>query len=411
MTLVRYGALMSTNSHIRSSRVMIDGSLQAAEVALDPDGIVVAVHPDAGGAQNVDGDAVIDLGDQPVYPAPLDLHFHGCGGVSVPPAGSVAELDAQLEQLTQRVEAWQPSSSALAHLPVRSVPGYLATLPVPGDLGSGVVDHIARAAQHIASTGSTLCEGLRLEGGFINPRRAGVWPPESFLAPDAGLLREIVAAAADHGVPLRIVDIAPELPGALELVAVARELGVIAAIAHSDATYEEAMRGFDAGITIATHLLNAMTGLHHRAPGVVGAVLDHPHAAIELICDAIHVHPAAARIACRAVGAERVVLVSDASPFAGQPSGTYTWNGMTIHADGRTLTNRDGALAGSHAVLADVAREDALGPALREWNVASMCSVTPRTVLDPDRSRGVQVGDRLWIANESMCGAAAADPQ
>ena len=352
-------------------------------------------------AANDDGSDItrVDMGDHAIYPAPLDLHFHGCGGISVAPDGDVAAMETAHTNLVSRSPGWSIEPSPL----LSAVPGYLATLPIPGTAVSSIVSHLATAAHQLAAA-STQCEGLRLEGCFINPKQAGVWPTHGLAACDTGLLDELIDAAADAGMPLRIVDVAPELPGAIELIEHARSRNIVVAMAHTHATYDEALRGFDAGVTLATHLFNAMTGIHHRAPGAAGAAVDDARVTVELICDGIHVHPAAARIAVRAAGPGRSCLVSDASPFAGAQAGTYAWNGMRITCDGRSLRNEDGALAGSHAVLSDVFREGALGMQLADQDVAAMCSSVPRSVLVPERPLGLVTGDRIWAPETGMHG-------
>src|SRR5690606_21811708 len=137
----------------------------------------------------------------------------------------------------------------------------------------------------------TWCRGLRIEGLFLNPRRAGVWPPETFRDPDPALLEQLHAAALDAGTPLLVIDVAPELPGALEFIARARELGIVASLAHTDATWDEAGAAIDAGATLATHTWNAMRQVAHRDPGVVAAALTDPRVTCELICDGVHLHP------------------------------------------------------------------------------------------------------------------------
>lgn len=387
----------------------VDGNLVPATIACSSDGLVVAINQHDSNARhglgNVQAESFVDLGDCSVFPAPLDLHFHGCGGVGVAPDGDVAALEAAHTDLSKRAARWS-YDLPVGNVCIQGTPGYLATLPIPGTDAEHIVAHVASAARQLAAT-STQCEGLRLEGCFINPDQAGVWPAHGLIACDIGVMTEIVDAAADAGMPVKVIDVAPELDGAIELIEAARARGIVVAMAHTCANHSQALRGCDAGITLATHLFNAMTGIHHRAPGAAGAAIDDDRVTIELICDAVHVHPAIARIAVRASGMHRTCFVSDASPFAGTAAGTYVWNGMHITCDGATLRNANGDLAGSHVVLAHAASEHALGSHMSDVSIAAMCSIVPRMVIDPQRPFGLAVGDRIWLPHDDLVGARA----
>jgi N-acetylglucosamine-6-phosphate deacetylase len=143
------------------------------------------------------------------------------------------------------------------------------------------------------------------------------------------------------------VNVAPELPGALDFIRAARERGIAVSIGHSNATYDEAVAGIEAGATIANHTFNAMSGLDHRAPGVVGAVLSRDDLLAELILDGVHVHAAAARALFRARGAEGIALITDGSQMTGMAEGTYERAGRTLVVAGGACRLPDGTLAGS----------------------------------------------------------------
>ncbi|MCW2925879.1 MAG: nagA [Thermoleophilia bacterium] len=371
--------------HVRSRRLLVGGGVRPGivELALGPRGaVVVDVRPDADEAD------AIDVGDALVAPAPLDLHFHGCGGHVVPPGGDPGAIDLALRDAS-RDAGW---SHELA------VPAYewIATLPVPQRPPADPVEHLAAAAQAVAAQPDAWCVGLRIEGLFLNPLRAGVWPPETFRPPDTALLEELHAAAREAGGALRIIDVAPELPGAVELVERARELGIVASLAHSDATWEQARRAIDAGATLATHTWNAMRPVTHRDPGIVAAVLADPRVHCELICDGVHLHPGTIALSVAACGAGGWVAISDASPFAGCPPGPYRWAGTTVTHDGVALRDPEGHLAGSASLL-DVAPGVLRGIGLDDVAVAVAMGAAPRRVLDPSRALGLQVGDPAWI--------------
>lgn len=378
--------------HLASSRILLDGALRAGRLELTmADGAprLVRVLPQAGDPAPADA-PLVDVGDAPVVPAPLDLHFHGCGGSAVPPAGSAAAID----------EALAPARAALgtSHQGLPD-PAYewVATLPLPSPSADDVLEQVERAARQIA-TGETSCIGLRLEGLFINPQRAGVWPPGILRPPDIGLLQQLHDAAVDGGSRLLVLDVAPELPGATPLIEHARQLGIVLAMAHSDADCDQARRAIDAGASLATHTWNAMRPLRHRDPGIVGAVLTDERVTCELICDGVHVDPLVARLTARCKGPGGWVAVSDASPFAGCPPGSYDWAGSTVTHDGGSLRDAQGRLAGSACLL------DAALHRLETWGTPPLerlaaIGAVPRRVLDPSRPLGLVAGDPVLVTH------------
>jgi N-acetylglucosamine-6-phosphate deacetylase len=384
----------SATLHLLSSCVLVDGRLQQGIVEVEH-GVATSVlatrHLPEGAPDPRPGVAVVDVGDAVVAPVPLDLHFHGAGGIPVPPVGSPTELDDAIEQQCVR-DGWCWPGTPVGY-------DYLATLPATdigasdGQGGDPLVSHVAAAAR--GARDSRRCRGLRLEGTFVSPRRAGIWPPEMFRTPDVGLLQELVDVADEERRPLRVLDVAPELPGAIGLIERARELGVVVSIGHSDATYEEALRAIDAGATLATHTFNAMRPFHHRDPGVLAAVLSDRRVWCELVCDGEHVAPGAIALAAAAAG-ERLVAVSDASPFAGTTAGEHEWLGRRIVGDGTRLHDGDGTLAGAARLLTGAAA--VLVEAGVSRRAAFMAvAVRPLLVLDPDRTAGLEVGDRVWV--------------
>jgi N-acetylglucosamine-6-phosphate deacetylase len=374
--------------HVHSTRVLVDGELVPATLRLgvaEPGVVVEAIVP---GELPPDGDIDIeDLGDALVVPAPLDLHIHGAGGHAVPPAGSPDDVGMALARASADA-GWGASGS----------PTYpwVATLPIPQRPPADPVDHLAEAARAIAGAPASNCVGLRIEGLFLNPTRAGVWPPETFRDPDPVLLGELDAAAREAGTPLRIVDVAPELDGAIALIERARELGIVIALAHSDATWEQARAAIDAGATLATHAWNAMRPVLHRDPGIVAAVLADPRVTCELNCDGVHLHPGTIALTIAACGRGGWAAISDASPFAGCPPGDYDWAGTTVTHDGIALRDEPGRLAGSASLL--TAAPAALAAAgAGELDVAIGLGAAPRRVLDPQRPIGLCVNDPAWI--------------
>jgi N-acetylglucosamine-6-phosphate deacetylase len=175
-----------------------------------------------------------------------------------------------------------------------------------------------------------------------------VHPPEWIVPPSIPLLRKFLEAARGAG---RILTLAPELPGALELVAAAREARLVVSLGHTDASYAQAMDAIERGARHAAHVFNAMRPFAHRETGVLGAVLTSSLVSCELIADGVHVDPAAMRVLLAAKGPRDVVLVSDATSATGMPDGTYRLGTFEVHVSGGVSRSADGKLAGSTLTL------------------------------------------------------------
>lgn len=226
-----------------------------------------------------------------------------------------------------------------ARLPETGVTGFLPTL-----ISSPLSDYSRRlrvleSAAHEAPGAEIL--GVHLEGPYLSPEKAGAHDPNDLRLP------EILPFQTWPCTPLvRIVTLAPELPGAIELIRALRARGILVSAGHSAATYAQAAAGFDAGITWGTHLYNAMQGFTHREPGLVGALLslDVP---CGLIVDGIHAHPAAVKLALRTKGAEGITLVTDSMAAMGTSPGDYRLGGRRVIVDESAARLQDGTLAGS----------------------------------------------------------------
>lgn len=184
--------------------------------------------------------------------------------------------------------------------------------------------------------------GLHIEGPFLNPAKKGAHNPSYLQQPS---LDAVADWSPQTGV--RLVTLAPELPGALEVVEALSGRGVLVSAGHSMATYEQAVAGFDAGIRYGTHLFNAMPSLLHRDPGLPGALLTDERVTVGLIADGIHTHPAMVKLVWQALGPERLNLVTDAMAALGMPPGQHLLGDYVVHVDGVTCRLADGTLAGS----------------------------------------------------------------
>jgi N-acetylglucosamine-6-phosphate deacetylase len=216
--------------------------------------------------------------------------------------------------------------------------------------------------------------GVHLEGPFLSYSKRGVHPPEYLQAPSVELFDRFWQAARGT---VRLITIAPELPGALELISHAASLGVRVSLGHSDATAAQTREGIAAGGVSATHTYNAMRGLEHREPGMLGVVLDNENLYAEIIADGKHVDPVALRIFWRSKGAARAILITDGLSATGMPEGHYTLGGFDVEVKGGVGWH-NGIVAGSvltmdravrnftsftHAPLSTVARLASANPA------------------------------------------------
>ncbi len=314
---------------------------------------------DAVGSGDARDQPALDLRGQWVLPGFVDMHVHGGGGASFTEGtGGEARKAAGFHRA-------HGSTSMLASL----VTAPLAELEARAAMLAGLADDGTIA-------------GLHLEGPFLSPARRGAQDPRHMLAPDVAVFERLHAAARGH---LRVITLAPELPGAARVIEAATRAGVTVAAGHTDASAEATLAAVDAGATHATHLFNGMRPLHHREPGAAGALLDRDEVTCEVIADGVHLHDIAIRLAARVKGPGRLVLVSDAMAAAGMPDGSYRLGSMRVTVAGGVARLRQdpaqaGAIAGSTATLAGVVRH-AIAAGLPVPDVAAAASTTPARIL------------------------------
>ncbi|AWR87667.1 N-acetylglucosamine-6-phosphate deacetylase [Meiothermus taiwanensis] len=254
-----------------------------------------------------------------ILPGFIDLHVHGGDGADC--------MDG--EQAVRRMARFHARHGTTALL--------ATTVTAPLEELEAALRGIAAVAQN-PGPGEARVLGVHLEGPFISPERLGAQPPYA-LQPSLAAMRRLLSLA-----PVRVVTLAPELPGALELIRFLGEQGVRVQQGHTAASYAQALAGFEAGAQGFTHFFNAMTPLHHREPGVVGLGLERARWA-EVIPDGLHVHPAALRAMVRAI--PQTYAVTDAVAAAGMPEGAYPLGRHTVYKKGQGVFLADGTLAGS----------------------------------------------------------------
>lgn len=268
-----------------------------------------------------------------------------------------------------------------AHLPRYGVTAFLPTIITsPPEV---VAEAQAMVTAVPAGTQGARPLGLHIEGPFLNPARRGAHNPEYLRKPDPTL---IAAWTIERGV--RLVTLAPELPGALEIVHTLRERGIAVSAGHTTASFDEAQAGVKAGLSYATHLFNAMPPLDHREPGMVGAALSHPSITTGLIVDGIHVHPAMVALAYRSKGAARFSLVTDAMAALGMPPGRYVLGDFEVMVDETSARLADGRLAGSILSLDQAVRNLMAFTGCSLTEALATATTTPARLLNlSDRGR------------------------
>ncbi|WP_308040263.1 N-acetylglucosamine-6-phosphate deacetylase [Streptomyces sp. PSKA30] len=297
--------------------VMPTGTVKDAQVVVDGTRITSAAPANA---------QVIDLNGHWLVPGFVDLHNHGGGGASFT-SGTVDEVLKGIH--THRLHGTTT----------------LVASTVTGDM-----DFLTRRAgllSELAEQGEIA--GIHFEGPFISPCRKGAHSEELLRDPEPSEVRKLIDAARGRA---KMLTLATELPGGIDSVRLLAEHGVIAAVGHTDATYEQTVEAIDAGATVATHLFNAMPALGHRAPGPIAALLEDERVTVELINDGTHLHPAALELAFHHAGPERVAFVTDAMDAAGFGDGRYLLGPLEVEvSDGVARLVEGGSIAGSTLTL------------------------------------------------------------
>ncbi|WP_328953525.1 N-acetylglucosamine-6-phosphate deacetylase [Kitasatospora purpeofusca] len=268
----------------------------------------------------------LDLTGYTVVPGFVDLHVHGGGGASY--ASGIAE------------EALKAARTHLEH----------GTTTTMASTVTGEIDEVARQAAVLSElVEDGVLAGVHFEGPFISRNRCGAHRPDLLRDPDPALVRKLVDAARGHA---RMVTLAPELPGGLESVRMLADLGVIAAVGHTDSDYARTLEAIEAGATVATHLFNGMPGIAHRAPGPIVALLEDERVTVELINDGVHLHPSVLGLAYGTAGASRVALITDAMGAAGMGDGLYPLGPLQVEVrDGVAMLADGSSIAGSTLTL------------------------------------------------------------
>ncbi|MHB0937786.1 MAG: N-acetylglucosamine-6-phosphate deacetylase [Armatimonadota bacterium] len=312
------------------------------------------------------GAKYIDLTGRTLTPGFIEIHFHGLMGIDTNQASVDDFLRMSAEAAKHGLTVMTPTTVACPAAELRRVLENLRKARARGFPGANLI-------------------GLHLESNFISMEKKGAQPQENIFAPNDPQAGEMMQVIDEYQDDVRIVTMASELPGALGLIEWLRERDIIVSLGHSMATYEEAIAGFDAGATHATHLFNAMPPLNHREPGLVGAALERDDVFTEMVCDGVHVHPAVISAVITAKGGERFVPVSDSLEGAGLGEGEeFYLGGQHVTVRNGVARLDSGTIAGSIVTMDGVVRVlvERVGWALSE--ALHMCATTPADALELD---------------------------
>jgi N-acetylglucosamine-6-phosphate deacetylase len=331
-TVIDCGSLVFQGEMMRDLRVLIE------------EGVIRAVVS----RMDTPADAtLIDAHEGIVLPGFIDIHVHGAMD-----ADTMDATPAALQTMAQ----FYASCGVTSFLPTTMTASKEETKAAIYNVGA-VMDEVyaANGVQHAKILGA------HVEGPFVNPEHCGAQPVQ-FMRP---AMPEEYLPWFDSGI-VKLITVAPEMDGCMDLIAEAKRRNIAVALGHTDATYAQSMAAFDAGANQATHTYNAMRGLHHREPGTVGATMTRDDVFAQLICDNIHVHPAAMKALYRCKGADRLALITDAMEATGLGDGEFHLGAHHVHVHNGEARLANGALAGSTLTM------DA---AFRNIIAATTCSI------------------------------------
>ncbi len=312
-----------------------------------------------------DGEEVFNLDECMVLPGFIDIHTHGCAGFDT--------CDATKEALTKISE----------NMAKNGVTSYCATGMTLSEEKLTSIFSCVKECQEEGLPGAYI-QGINMEGPFINMEKKGAQNGEYVQKPDFDMLMRLHEISGNM---IKLVDIAPEcLDENSDFIQKACEYMTVS-LAHTNASYEQAMNAFEAGASHVTHLYNAMTGLSHRNPGVVGACFDSRNVKAEIICDGIHIHPAALKVAFKLLGEDRSIIISDSLSATDCPNGEYELGEQKIIVKDGLATLEDGTIAGSTTnLLQELKNVVSYGVPLKQ--AVKSVSINPAKQLRVDKITG-----------------------
>jgi N-acetylglucosamine-6-phosphate deacetylase len=361
--------------------ITAEGVLEHPRIAILGDGTIASIESGEPGPEQTT-----------LAPAFFDIHVHGAAGH----------------------DAMEGSAEALGRigcfLATKGVAYYLATtVTAPVDRTLRALEGIANAIDAAKHDGEVLAArpvGIHLEGPFISHAKRGVHPPPDIQPPSIPLFERMQQAARGN---IRLMTIAPETPGALDLIAFATQQDTRVSLGHSDATAEQTREAIAAGAVSATHTFNAMRRLDHREPGIAGVALDAQNLYAELICDGVHVAPEFVRLWLRAKGEDRAILITDGISATGMSDGNYMLGDLEVTvANGRCLSTGDLA-RGVETLAGSVLTMDRAVANLRLFTGASLATAVRLASRNPARMLGLSATGKIAVGRPANFNVFSAD--
>lgn len=303
-----------------------------------------------------------------LIPGMIDVHIHGANGYDM-----MDGTEASIQEVSRACAATGCTS-------------FLAT-SVSSTM-EDLLNMIRSVKSVIGREQGARIAGIHLEGPYLNPKRKGMQNEKYLRHPD---LEEMKLIFQEAGSLIKMVTIAPELPGGMELISFLKEQDVVIAIAHSDATYEEAKMAFAAGASHVTHCFNGMRPIHHRDPGLIVAAFEEPHVSLQAIVDQVHLHPAIIRLMHRLKGPEGMVLITDALQAMGLGDGNYIFGGHHVTVSEGVARLADGTLASSTVTMNEALRLTVVN-GISMTDAVHMASTSPARILGLSHKGKIEVG-------------------
>lgn len=356
ITLLHAGRALTPTAEIPDAGILIR------------DGVIEAIGPREG-MRLPNGGEEFSATEMIAIPGFVDVHIHGAGG------RDVMEGSEEAFAGVTRTVAQHGTTSFVATTVTANPEDTIRSV-------EGISDYISRQHQTNGARAEVL--GIHFEGPFLSPVRRGVHPAEWLKLPSAEFLESLLQAAAGKA---RILTLAPELLGAMPCIDAARNAGMVVAMGHTDATYEQARGAIAHGVHHAVHVYNAMRPFSHRDSGVIGAVLTSPEVTAELIADGVHVEETAMKVLLQAKGPERMILISDGISATGMPDGNYILGKLEVTVSGGICRNSEGKLAGSTLTL-DKALRNVVALGIPMADAVRMLTLNPARLLGIEFKKG-----------------------
>lgn len=366
--------LILENGHIYTpTETILNGT-----VGISADGFIESISSYQPGVETSNNK--INLKGKSLIPGMIDIHVHGGKGV----AFGIGNFASDLEKYSQ---------FAASH----GVTGFLLSISGPdADTITHIIKDYVKILEQNQDWSGAIPLGLHLEGPFLNKEKHGAFNPSWIHNPVEDEVRSYLDAG--HGW-IKQISMAPELPGVEQIAQLLADAGVVIALGHSNTNYETASAALKGLFTHVTHTFNAQSPLHQREPGVVGAILASDKATAELIGDSYHVHPAGMKILYRCLGPERIVLITDAMPGAGQPDGEYELLNQIITVKDGKATLPDGTIGGSTGTMEVCLRTMVQLAGVPMYEAVQMASFNPAKVIGMDNRIGsIDVGKEANLA-------------